>query len=97
MKKILLVTAAAATLFTFGQVQASDYLVHAANAERAEAYRLNAEASAIEAEVRHALRHGHNPVHLRHEAKALRDQATREAWASNHLAKDYYASLQHYH
>ena len=96
MKKILVMTAAAASLFTFSQAHASsEYLMHKAKAERAEAYQLNAHASALEAKIRHALRNGHNPIHLRHKAKSLRNEATKEAWESNALAKRYYDSLHH--
>lgn len=90
MKKTLLITATAVSLFTFGQVQASESLLEKPMEERAEAYALNAQASAIKAKIRHALKQGCNPIHLRHKARKLREKATEEAWEANYLAKAYY-------
>lgn len=90
MKKIPFIASAAMLLLVMGQAKASDSIVDEANDVRSYAYHLNHEASELEAIVRHELRHGHNPVHLRKKAADLRRAATGLAWESNRLAKAYY-------
>lgn len=90
MKKLPLVATAAVSFLAIGQAQATAPIVHDANDARSYAYHLNHEASELEADVRHALKKGHNPVHKRKEAASLRRAATSLAWESNRLAKAYY-------
>ena len=90
MKKIPWVATAAISVLAMGQAQANAPIVYEANDVRSYAYHLNDHAAGLEAKVRHALRHGHNPVHLRKKAADLRRAATGLAWESNRLAKAYY-------
>jgi len=90
MKKILLAATATISLLAIGQAQANAPIVHQANDTRAYAYHLNHRAAELEETVRHALKHGQNPVYLRHKAAYLRRAAKSLAWESNRLAKAYY-------
>ena len=94
MKKIPVIIGTITVLLASGQASASG-LIHEANEARSKAYELNHEASEIEAQVRYALRHGHNPIHLRKQAADMRRAATSLAWESNRLAKAYYSG-HHY-